>query len=125
MVDSNNIKENKTVKDKELNDPVKFSIGEVVKHRYYSFYGVIFDVDPEFMNTEEWYQSIPTDIRPKRNQPFYHLFAENDDGPYIAYVSQQNLVPSEHIGPCTHPQIESIFDGPNEGKYTLKNSNLH
>ena len=69
-----------------------FAIGQVVRHKHLDFRGVIFDVDPEFMNSEEWYDSIPKDIRPKRNQPFYHLFAENDDGPYIAYVSQQNLL---------------------------------
>ena len=81
---------------KKLDTPI-FTIGELVKHRYYPFRGVIFDVDPEFMNSEEWYDSIPKDIRPKRNQPFYHLFAENDDGPYIAYVSQQNLLYIESL----------------------------
>ena len=79
-------------KHNEILDSPKFTIGELVKHRFYPFRGVIFDVDPEFMNSEEWYESIPAHIRPKRNQPFYHLFAENDDGPYIAYVSQQNLL---------------------------------
>ena len=90
---------------KKLDTPI-FTIGELVKHRYYPFRGVIFDVDPEFMNSEEWYDSIPKDIRPKRNQPFYHLFAENDDGPYIAYVSQQNLLHDENLDPCSHPQIK-------------------
>ncbi len=76
------------------------------------------------MNSEEWYDSIPKDIRPKRNQPFYHLFAENDDGPYIAYVSQQNLLHDENLDPCSHPQINSVFDGLKNGKYVLKESNL-
>ena len=102
----------------------KFEIGEIVKHRYFDFRGVIFDVDPEFMNSEDWYESIPEDIRPKRNQPFYHLFAENDEGPYIAYVSQQNLLHDESLAPCSHPQIHSVFEGVRDGRYMLKNSNL-
>ena len=104
---------------KKLDSP-KFTIGELVKHRYYPFRGVIFDVDPEFMNSEEWYDSIPKDIRPKRNQPFYHLFAENDDGPYIAYVSQQNIIMDSDNGPVDHPDLEQMFSGIQKGKYLLK-----
>lgn len=78
----------------------KFSIGQVVRHRIYPFRGVIFDVDPVFANTEEWYQSIPEDVRPAKNQPFYHLLAENDDTDYIAYVSEQNLLPDESGSHC-------------------------
>ena len=104
---------------KKLDTPI-FTIGELVKHRYYPFRGVIFDVDPEFMNSEEWYDSIPKDIRPKRNQPFYHLFAENDDGPYIAYVSQQNLFMMKILDPCSHPQISSVFDGLKRWKICFK-----
>ena len=55
----------------------KFSIGDVVKHRLFPFRGVIFDVDPVFNNTDEWYESIPADLRPRKDQPFYHLLAEN------------------------------------------------
>ena len=120
-----NMEENKYInKNKEKLDTPKFTIRELVKHRFYPFRGVIFDVDPEFMNSEEWYDSIPSHIRPKRNQPFYHLFAENEDGPYIAYVSQQNLLRDENSDPCTHPQIDSVFEGLINGKYILKNSNL-
>ena len=76
-----------------------FSIGQVVKHKFLDFRGVIFDVDPEFNNTEEWYQSIPSQIRPSKDQPFYHVFAENDDVFYTAYVSQQNLLIDESNEP--------------------------
>ena len=102
----------------------EFKIGEIVKHRLFSFRGVIFDVDPEFMNTEEWYSSIPADMRPRKDQPFYHLFAESDEGPYIAYVSQQNLLKDESNDPCSHPQIEAMFDDI-EGRYVLKKENIH
>jgi heat shock protein HspQ len=96
----------------------KFEIGQIVKHRYFDFRGVIFDVDPEFNNTEEWYQSIPSQVRPIKEQPFYHLLAEAPDQPsYVAYVSQQNLLTDEAPGPLAHPLIEELFDGIKNGKY--------
>ena len=101
-----------------------FKIGEKVKHRLFSFRGVIFDVDPEFMNTEEWYASIPADMRPKKDQPFYHLFAESEEGPYIAYVSQQNLLKDDSQEPCLHPQIDVMFNNIG-GDYVLKKENIH
>jgi len=88
----------------------KFPIGLTVKHRVYGFRGVIFDVDPEFASTEEWYDSIPEDVRPRKDQPFYHLLAENaDKSHYIAYVSEQNLVPEESDEPVNHPSIADLF----------------
>ena len=101
-------------------DPL-FNIGDIVKHRIYPFRGVIVDVDPEFSNTEEWYQSIPAEIRPSRKQPYYHLMAENTETFYTAYVSQQNLVGDGENGPLEHPDLEEIFSGMNHGKYHLRN----
>ncbi|MBB4000572.1 heat shock protein HspQ [Aureimonas pseudogalii] len=98
----------------------RFFIGQIVRHRLFPFRGVIFDVDPEFDNTEEWYQSIPADVRPRKDQPFYHLFAENADSEYIAYVSEQNLVPDESGQAVRHPQIAEIFVGPVGGAYQLR-----
>ena len=103
-----------------VKDPL-FNIGDIVKHRIYPFRGVIVDVDPEFSNTEEWYQSIPAEIRPSRKQPYYHLMAENTETFYTAYVSQQNLVGDRENGPLEHPDLEEIFNGIDEGKYLLKN----
>ena len=88
-----------------------FSIGQVVKHKFLDFRGVIFDVDPEFNNTEEWYQSIPSQIRPSKDQPFYHLLAESNDVTYEAYVSEQNLLLDKSKEPVRHPLIEEIFSG--------------
>src|SRR6185436_3002014 len=88
----------------------KFRIGQVVKHRLFAFRGVIFDVDPVFSNTEEWWQSIPEDIRPSKDQPFYHLLAENDDTEYVAYVSEQNLLDDESGDPVRHPQVKDYFE---------------
>ncbi len=95
----------------------KFGIGQVVKHRVYPFRGVIFDVDPTFGNTEEWWRSIPAEIRPAKDQPFYHLYAENADSQYIAYVSEQNLVPDDSGEPLRHPQISEAFERTPDGKY--------
>ena len=89
----------------------KFSIGDIVRHKHFNFRGVIYDVDFEFNNSEEWYQSIPKDVRPRKDQPFYHLLAENNDITYEAYVSEQNLQKDESDEPIKHPLIEEIFTG--------------
>ncbi|GLQ37868.1 DNA-binding protein [Rhizobium albus] len=95
----------------------KFRIGQIVRHRVYPFRGVIFDVDPTFSNTEEWWNAIPAEVRPRKDQPFYHLFAENAETSYIAYVSEQNLVPDENAQPVRHPQVLEVFEGPTDGSY--------
>ena len=87
----------------------QFSIGQVVRHRVYEFRGVIGDVDPEFSNTEEWWQSFPEEVRPSKNQPFYHLLAENESNAYEAYVSEQNLLVDETGEPVNHPQVAEVF----------------
>ncbi len=87
----------------------KFRLGDVVRHRFYPFRGIVFDVDPVFNSTEEWWQSIPAEIRPRKNQPFYHLLAENDKTEYVAYVSEQNLLPDESGAPLRHPQVPELF----------------
>ena len=92
-----------------------FAIGQVVRHKHLDFRGVIFDVDPEFNNTEEWYQSIPAQIRPKKDQPFYHVYAENEEVFYTAYVSQQNLLADNSLEPVAHPDVQENF-GPFDGK---------
>ncbi len=95
----------------------KFAIGQVVRHRIFPFRGIIFDVDPEFNNTEEWYQAIPAEMRPHKDQPFYHLFAENSESEYIAYVSEQNLLPDDTGLPVAHPKTTWLFDRFEAGAY--------
>src|SRR5438045_5633145 len=87
-----------------------FAIADVVRHRIFDFRGVIFDVDPEFSNSDEWYESIPEALRPSKDQPFYHLLAENSEATYVAYVSQQNLTPDDSEEPIEHPEIATMFD---------------
>ncbi|CAN7612447.1 heat shock protein HspQ [Rhizobium sp. LjRoot30] len=103
----------------------KFRIGEVVRHRIFPFRGVVFDVDPEFSNTEEWWNAIPAEIRPSKDQPFYHLLAENDETEYVAYVSEQNLVADESGLPLRNPQIGQIFEKSQAGEYRPKYNISH
>jgi heat shock protein HspQ len=103
----------------------KFKLGQVVRHRTYPFRGVVFDIDPEFNNTEEWYQAIPADSRPRKDQPFYHLFAENAETEYIAYVSEQNLLPDTSGEPLRHPQVAEEFERDDDGEYRPRHSQLN
>ncbi len=105
----------------------KFQIGQIVKHRLFSFRGVIFDVDPVFSNTEEWWNSIPAEARPRKDQPFYHLLAENEDTEYVAYVSEQNLLVDMTGRPVRHPQVKDYFKSfdARKNSYTLRESRAH
>ena len=103
----------------------RFGIGEVVRHRIFDFRGIVFDVDPVFANSEEWYEAIPEELRPSKEQPFYHLLAENSDSSYVAYVSQQNLVADESEEPIDHPAISTMFERTDAGRYRLREQLRH
>ena len=102
----------------------KFEIGMPVRHRKYGFRGVIFDVDPVFNNTDEWWESIPEEVRPRKDQPYYHLLAETPEperSPYIAYVSEQNLVvESGDEDPINHPNLDEFFETMDDGRFVLR-----
>ena len=98
----------------------KFQIGAIVRHRLFPFRGVVFDVDPEFANTEEWWESIPEDVRPSKDQPFYHLLAENEETSYIAYVSEQNLLKDETGKAVSHPRVDEFFARKEDGLYIVR-----
>jgi heat shock protein HspQ len=103
----------------------RFGIGDVVRHKLFDFRGVVFDVDPVFANSEDWYEAIPKELRPRRDQPFYHLLAENEDSSYVAYVSQQNLLEDSEGGPIGHPNVDELFDDFADGRYRLRRSLTH
>ena len=111
--------------DKNSFSFAKFRIGDMVRHRHLPFRGVVFDVDPEFSNTEEWYQSIPADLRPRKDQPFYHLFAENEETEYVAYVSEQNLIVDESGVPVDHSHLNDFFAEFKDGRYQLRSDHAH
>mgnify|MGYP006159713463 FL=1 len=103
----------------------KFGIGDVVRHKFFPFRGVIFDVDPEFANSEEWWNAIPAEVRPQKDQPFYHLLAENSETEYVAYVSEQNLERDQSPEPLRNPQIQQIFEPQQSGHYKPKMNFAH
>jgi heat shock protein HspQ len=108
-----------------LQTKARFAIGDVVRHKIYDFRGVIFDIDPVFANSEEWYQAIPADARPEREQPYYHLLAENGESSYVAYVSQQNLLADGAGGPVDHPSLQQLFEDFNGERYQLRRGLTH
>lgn len=103
----------------------KFGIGQVVRHRLYSVRGVVFDVDPEFANSDAWYQAIPIETRPRKDQPFYHLLAEGDDTHYIAYVSEQNLLIDTSNEPVRHPEVDGLFERDDDGRYQRRRTAMN
>ena len=103
----------------------RFGIGDVVRHKLFDFRGVVYDIDPVFANSEEWYESIPKEVSPSREKPFYHLLAENADSSYIAYVSQQNLLGDADSGPVDHPGLPELFEDFDGGRYPLRRSMTH
>ena len=108
-----------------INRTAKFQIGQVVRHRLFPFRGVIFDVDPTFNNTEEWWLSIPEEMRPSKEQPYYHLLAENAETSYVAYVSEQNLLQDDSIEPLRHPRISEFFGDRRQGVFRRRQSTLN
>jgi heat shock protein HspQ len=97
----------------------KYHLGQIVRHKKHPFRGVVFDVDPEFSNTDEWYESIPEDSRPHKEQPYYHLLAENDHSFYVAYVSEQNLIKDYSGEPVGHPDVQDLFGPFQDGHYSI------
>ncbi len=109
----------------ERSRTAKYALGQVVRHRIYPFRGVIFDVDPVFDNTDEWWEAIPEDVRPRKDQPFYHLLAENSETEYVAYVSEQNLEADDSGEPVRHPQLNEFFEQLDDGTYRPRSVDCH
>ena len=103
----------------------KFGIGQVIRHRLYEFRGVVFDVDPEFADGNGTHEAIMVESRSRRDQPFYYLFAENEQTPYIAYVSEQNLLADTSGEPVSHPQVEDMFERDESGSYRWRRARLN
>ncbi len=103
-----------------LKTRARYNLGQVVRHRKHPFRGVVFDVDPTFANTEEWYQAIPEEARPAKDQPYYHLLAENEQSYYVAYVSEQNLEADYSGEPVGHPDLSDLFGEIEDGSYPLQ-----
>jgi heat shock protein HspQ len=98
----------------------RFGIGDIVRHRSLRLSRRDLRRRSVFANSEEWYQAIPEDIRPRKDQPFYHLLAENGREQLHAYVSQQNLLVDDSEEPVDHPEIAGMFDAFAEGRYRVR-----
>jgi heat shock protein HspQ len=104
----------------------KFGIGQVIRHRVHAFRGVVFDVDPEFADSEVSYEKINLiEGRQRKDQPFYYLFAENEQTPYIAYVSEQNLLADTSDEPVSHPQVDDMFERDENGSYRRRSTRMN
>jgi len=104
----------------------KFKIGQIIRHRVHAFRGVVFDVDPEFADSEASYETINLiEGRQRKDQPFYYLFAENEQTPYIAYVSEQNLLADTSDEPVSHPQLDDMFERDENGSYRWRRTRMN
>jgi heat shock protein HspQ len=104
----------------------KFRIGQVIRHRVHSLRGVVFDVDPQFADGDVSYETIHRiEGRQRRDQPFYYLLAENEHKPYIAYVSEQNLLADTSDEPVSHPQVDDLFERDEKGGYRPRRVRLN
>ncbi len=92
----------------------KFAIGELVEHRLFDYRGVIFDVDPSFQLTDEWYEVVARS-RPPKDKPWYHVMVH--DAVHATYVAEQNLAHDSSADPISHPMLEHFFTGFENGRY--------
>jgi len=92
----------------------KLNIGQLVHHKLFGYRGVIYDVDPEFMLTDEWYENVARS-RPPKDEPWYRVLVDNEL--QETYVAQQNLEPATDLSPIRHPFLEDCFSSFENGHY--------
>mgnify|MGYP001815797152 CR=1 FL=1 len=98
----------------------KWSIGQLVHHKLFDYRGVIYDVDPVFMLSEEWYEQVARS-RPPRDEPWYRVLVDGSD--QETYVAQRNLEADWSAEAITHPQLKNYFSGFENGQYRVKRTN--
>jgi len=91
-----------------LKSQAKFQVGQIICHKLFDYTGVIFDVDPTYQGTEEWYREVALS-QPPKDEPWYHVLVNN--AVHSTYVAEQNLAASEKPKPIIHPEAERIFKG--------------
>ena len=89
-----------------LKSQAKFRVGQIIHHKLFDYIGVIYDVDPTFQGTEEWYREVALS-RPPKDEPWYHVLVNN--AVHSTYVAEQNLEPSENPERIIHPFADKIF----------------
>ena len=95
----------------------RFSIGELVHHRLFAYRGVVYDVDPVFSASEEWYRKVAR-TRPPKDQPWYRVLVHG--ARHVTYVAERNLERDDSGDPIQHPGIPILFDRFEGGAYVPK-----
>ena len=99
----------------------QFSIGDLVHHKLFDYRGVVVDVDPRLMLSDEWYETMARS-RPPKDQPWYRVLVHNST--HETYVAEQNLEADPSGEPVRHPLIEACFQSFSDGRYvTAKRMN--
>ena len=93
----------------------KFAVGELVEHRLFGYRGVIFDADPVFEGSDEWYEEMARS-RPPKDAPWYHVLVHG--ATHTTYVAERNLTADESHEPVRHPQLSLYFTDFRDGRYT-------
>ncbi len=95
----------------------KFSVGQIVHHRKFDYRGVVVDVDPQFLGTEDWYARMARS-RPPRDRPWYHVLVDN--AVHNTYVAERHLAADASAAPVNHPLLEEYFVRLVDGSYVLR-----
>ena len=93
---------------------VKFSVGELIRHRLFDYRGVIVDVDEKFLGDEQWYQQVARS-RPPKDKPWYHVLVHG--GNQTTYVAERNLASDRATEPVEHPLVDEYFERFADGRY--------
>ncbi len=95
----------------------QFFIGQQVTHRLFEYRGLVFDVDPVFSGTEEWYDTMAKS-KPPKDAPWYHVLVHEAD--HTTYVAERNLIAFDGVDYIDHPLLPAFFDGFQDGVYQPK-----
>jgi len=91
-----------------------FGPGEVVRHVRFGYRGVIVDVDPVFVLSDEWYEEVARS-RPPKDEPWYHVLV--DRASHMTYVAERHLEGDPDPSAIVHPLLERYFDHFRDGRY--------
>ena len=92
----------------------RFTVGQRVHHRLFGYRGVVFDVDPVFSASDEWYEEMARS-RPPRDAPWYHVLVH--DAEHGTYVAERNLEADPGDEPERHPLLGQYFEAYEAGRY--------
>lgn len=97
-----------------LSAEAKFSIGQTVEHQLFGYRGVIYDVDPCFQGSSEWYDNVAKS-RPPKDQPWYRVLVHGEQ--HDTYVAERNLAADLSGAEVSHPGVTELFSTFDGGSY--------